>query len=152
MRRYHAVKPPFDALTNHVSSVSQCKAVKEKLGAFWFAQAKSAFSRRPENLLLQCKLYSVFIVTCNHNVCFPAVIDLLQHVLQTPSTTIGFINRSSWPGLSLLVRRLLVIHPVCGLVVWIYGVFVTDLFGSVSLLVHVGAANQFGTKEPALPS
>lgn len=61
-------------------------------------------------------------------------------------------NKSSGPGLSFLVQHLLVIHPVCSLIIWIYGVFVTDLFGSVSLLVHVGAANQFGTKEPALPS
>lgn len=43
------------------------------------------------------------------------------------------------------------IHPICGLIVWIYGVFVTNLFGPVSFLVHVGAAYQLGTKEPALP-
>lgn len=44
------------------------------------------------------------------------------------------------------------IHPVSGLIVWVYGVFVANLFGPVSLLVHVGSANQFGTKVPALSS
>lgn len=140
-----------------MSSLSQCKAVtriiKGKLGAFWFAQTKSAPLCKPENLLPQGKLYSVFIMTCNHNVCFPAVVDLLQHVLQTPlKNCIHYSEQLTGPGLTLLAQHLLVIHPVCGLIVWIYGVFVTDLFGSVSLLVHVGTANQFGTKEPALTS
>lgn len=55
-----------------------------------------------------------------------------------------------WTGRSLLIQHSLVIHPVCGLIVWIYGVLVTDLFGPVSLLVHVGPPNQLGTKIPAL--
>lgn len=42
------------------------------------------------------------------------------------------------------------IHPVCSLIVWIDGVLVPDLLGPVSLLVHVGSTNQFGTKVPAL--
>lgn len=44
------------------------------------------------------------------------------------------------------------IHPVGGLIVGVYRVFVADLFGPVSLLVHVGSTDQFGTKVPALPS
>lgn len=51
-----------------------------------------------------------------------------------------------------MTQHLLVIHPVSGLIVWVYRVFVANLFGSVSLLVHVGSTNQFGTKVPALPS
>lgn len=52
----------------------------------------------------------------------------------------------------VISQHLLVIHPVGGLIVWVYWVFVANLFGPVSLLVHVGSTNQFGTKVPALPS
>lgn len=44
------------------------------------------------------------------------------------------------------------IHSVRGLVVGVYGIFVANLLGPVSLLVHVGPTDQFGTKVPVLPS
>lgn len=52
----------------------------------------------------------------------------------------------------MIFQHLLMIHPVSGLIVRVYRVFVANLFGPVSLLVHVGATNQFGTKVPAFPS
>lgn len=52
----------------------------------------------------------------------------------------------------MMIQHLLVIHHISGLIVWVYRVFVAYLFGPVSLLVHVGSTNQFGTKVPALPS
>ncbi len=51
----------------------------------------------------------------------------------------------------MIIQHILVIHPVRGLIVWVYRVFVADLLGSVSLLVHVSSANQFCTEVPALP-
>lgn len=50
------------------------------------------------------------------------------------------------------LRRSLVIHPVGGLIVWVDGVFVANLLGPVPLLVHVGSADQLGTKVPVLPA
>lgn len=51
----------------------------------------------------------------------------------------------------IIIQDLLVIHPVSGLIVWVYWVFVANLLGPGSFLVHVGSSNQLGTKVPALP-
>lgn len=50
------------------------------------------------------------------------------------------------------MQHIPVVHPVSGLIIGVDWVFVADLFGPVSLLVHVGTANQFGTKVPVLSS
>lgn len=65
----------------------------------------------------------------------------------------GFRHFPAQPQRTLIViQHLLVIHPVSGLIVWVYRVFVANLFGPVSLLIHVGSTNQFGTKVPAFTS
>lgn len=47
---------------------------------------------------------------------------------------------------------LLVVHPVSGLIVWVYWIFIPNLLGSCSLLVHVSSTDEFGAKVPAFPS
>ena len=48
-----------------------------------------------------------------------------------------------------LGEPLLVVHPIGGFIVWVYGVLVADFCSSGSLLVHVGPTHQLGTKVPA---
>lgn len=78
-----------------------------------------------------------------------------RHLDTRPGGWLGFqtsINHKKKQTAWVSFLRLLVVHPVRGLVVGVYGVFVANLFGPVSLLVHVGPPNQFGTEVPVLPS
>lgn len=40
-----------------------------------------------KNILFQGEFHCVLVVSRNHDICFPSVIDLLQHVLQTSGQT-----------------------------------------------------------------
>lgn len=77
-----------------------------------------------------------------------------KHLCKHQGNWLGFQTFCSWTtkGSLTIIQHSLVIHPVSGLIVRVYWVFVTNLFCPVSLLVHVGSTNQFGTKVPALPS
>lgn len=55
------------------------------------------------------------------------------------------------PSGLIKIQDLLMIHPVSGLIVWVYWILVSNFLRPGSLLVHVGSANEFGTKVPTLP-
>lgn len=69
------------------------------------------------------------------------------------SRELEFGNVLSEPqrALIIIIQDLLMIHPVSGLIVWVYWVFIANLLSPGSLLVHVGSTNQLGTKVPVLP-